>query len=403
MNQKSIVLYLQLHQPYRVKRYTIFDTAHDHYYFNDGGDADTNNRLVFERVAEKSYRPMLTLLERLSEQQQAFRFTLSVTGVFLEQAEAWAPDVIETLKRLSAGGHVEFLAETYHHSLAFFYSKSEFEKQVNLHREKIFQTFGVIPSVFRNTELAYDDTLAEWAAAHGYRGILAEGWDSVLDWRSPNHLYRAAGTDNLALLVKNYKLSDDLAFRFGDKKWAGWPLTAGKYIDWIHRSDESAKVINLFMDFETFGEHQWEDTGIFGFFETFVNEWIGTGSNFVAVSDAIANLDQEGELSMPETVTWADAERDLSAWNGNALQQEALKYAYALEHEIIQSEDRELIADWRKLLTSDHSYYMATKWHDDGNIHAYFSPYDSPYDAFLSYMNVVRDLRWRVGQHRKAL
>ena len=403
MSQKSIALYLQLHQPYRVKRYTIFDTAHDHHYFNDDGDADTNNRRVFERVAEKSYRPMLTLLERLSEQQQSFRFTLSVTGVFLEQAEAWAPDVIDTLKRLSASGHVEFLAETYHHSLAFFYSKSEFEKQVNLHREKIFQTFAVIPSVFRNTELAYDDTLAEWAAGHGYRGILAEGWDNVLDWRSPNHLYRASGTDNLALLVKNYKLSDDLAFRFGDKKWTGWPLTAGKYIDWINHSDESAKIINLFMDFETFGEHQWEDTGIFGFFETFVNEWIGTGNNFVSVSDAITDLNQEGELSMPETITWADAERDLSAWNGNALQQEALKYAYALEHEVVQSEDRELIANWRKLLTSDHSYYMATKWHDDGNIHAYFSPYDSPYDAFLSYMNVVRDLRWRVGQHRKVL
>ncbi|QHN42795.1 polysaccharide deacetylase family protein [Candidatus Mycosynbacter amalyticus] len=398
MSQKTIALYLQLHQPYRVKRYTIFDTAHDHLYFNDEGDSDTNNRRIFERVAEKSYRPMLTQLERLGEELPDFRFSLSVTGTFLEQAEAWAPDVIDTLKRLVASGNVELLAETYHHSLAFYYSQREFETQVNLHREKIFQTFGVIPSVFRNTELAYDDRLAEWAAEHGYKGILAEGWDAVLDWRSPNHLYRAAGTDKLALLLKNYRLSDDLAFRFAHDNWS-----AASYIDRLHHSDPSAKLINLFMDFETFGEHQWEDTGIFAFFSQFVHAWTADNQRFVTVSDAIALHDQEGELSMPETVTWADSERDLSAWTGNALQQEILKYIYALEHEVTQSGDSDLIADWRKLLTSDHAYYMSTKWHDDGNIHAYFSPYDSPYDAFLGYMNVVRDLRWRVGEHRKAL
>lgn len=398
MSQKSIALYLQLHQPYRVKRYTIFDTAHDHLYFNDEGSADTNNRRIFERVAEKSYRPMLTLLEQICENAPNFRLSLSVTGVFLEQAEAWAPDVVDTLKRLVASGHVELLAETYHHSLAFYYSRHEFEMQVNLHREKIFQTFGVIPSVFRNTELAYDDQLAGWAAGHGYKGILAEGWDTVLDWRSPNHLYRASGTENLALLVKNYRLSDDLAFRFAHDNWS-----AASYIDKLHHTDPSAKLINLFMDFETFGEHQWETTGIFTFFGQFVHAWLQGDQRFVTISEAIASYKQEGELSMPETITWADNERDLSAWIGNSLQQEALKYAYALEHEVTQSGDSDLIADWRKLLTSDHTYYMATKWHDDGNIHAYFSPYDSPYDAFLGYMNVIRDLRWRVGQHRKAL
>lgn len=398
MNQKTIALYLQLHQPYRVKRYTIFDTAHDHLYFNDEGEGDTNNRRIFERVADKSYRPMLAQLERLSEELPGFRFSLSVTGTFLEQAEAWAPDVVETLKRLVASGNAELLAETYHHSLAFYYSRHEFETQVNLHREKIFQTFGVIPSVFRNTELAYDDQLASWVAERGYKGILAEGWDTVLDWRSPNHLYRAAGTDKLALLLKNYRLSDDLAFRFAHDNWS-----AASYIDKLHHSDPSAKLINLFMDFETFGEHQWEDTGIFAFFGQFVQAWANDNQRFATVSDAIALHDQEGEISMPETITWADTERDLSAWTGNALQQEALKYIYALEHEVTQSGDSDLIADWRKLLTSDHTYYMSTKWHDDGNIHAYFSPYDSPYDAFLSYMNVVRDLRWRVGEHRKAL
>lgn len=398
MNQKTIALYLQLHQPYRVKRYTIFDTAHDHLYFNDEGEGDTNNRRIFERVADKSYRPMLAQLERLSEELPGFRFSLSATGTFLEQAEAWTPDVVETLRRLVASGNAELLAETYHHSLAFYYSRHEFETQVNLHREKIFQTFGVIPSVFRNTELAYDDQLASWVAERGYKGILAEGWDTVLDWRSPNHLYRAAGTDKLALLLKNYRLSDDLAFRFAHDNWS-----AASYIDKLHHSDPSAKLINLFMDFETFGEHQWEDTGIFAFFGQFVQAWANDNQRFATVSDAIALHDQEGEISMPETITWADTERDLSAWTGNALQQEALKYIYALEHEVTQSGDSDLIADWRKLLTSDHTYYMSTKWHDDGNIHAYFSPYDSPYDAFLSYMNVVRDLRWRVGEHRKAL
>lgn len=403
MNKKTIVLYLQLHQPYRIKRYTIFDTAHDHLYFNDDGDDNKNNRRVFERVAEKSYRPMLTLLERLSGEYDGFRFTLSVTGTFLEQAEAWAPDIVETLQRLVANGHVELLAETYHHSLAFFYSRKEFETEVNLHREKIFTTFGVIPSVFRNTELAYSDDVAAWAASRDYKGILAEGWDTILDWRTPNYLYKAAGTDTLALLLKNYKLSDDLAFRFGDRKWSGWPLTADTYVDQLQQSDPSAQLINLFMDFETFGEHQWEDTGIFDFFGKFVDAWSRTNNSFATTSEAISQHEPVDTISMPSVITWADNERDLSAWNGNALQQEALKYAYALEEEVVQSGDKDLIADWRRLLTSDHTYYMATKWHEDGNIHAYFSPYDSPYDAFLSYMNVVRDIRWRVMQHRKIM
>lgn len=404
MSQKAIVLYLQLHQPYRVKRYTIFDTARDHLYFNEESTShDTNNSHIFTRVTEKSYRPMLTLLERKLEEEPSFRFTLSMSGTFIEQAEAWAPDLIETLKRIVHTKRVELLAETYHHSLAFFYSREEFETQVHMHREKIFETFGVIPSVFRNTELAYSDDVGHWAEAQGYKGILAEGWDKVLDWRSPNYLYKAAGTKSLGLLLKNYHFSDDLAFRFGDRSWSQWPLTTTKYIDWLNQSDNNDPLINLFMDFETFGEHQWEDTGIFSFFDSFVSDWSRSGGVYMTTSEAIGAHDMAEELSMPEVVTWADNERDLSAWNGNALQQEALKYSYALEREIIQSGDVELIDDWRKLLASDHTYYMATKWQADGTIHAYFSPYDSPYDAFLSYMNVIRDLRWRVMQHRKVL
>lgn len=398
----AVTLYFQLHQPYRVKRYTIFDTAHDHLYFNDESQADTNNQRVFERISEKSYRPMLELLERLSEELPEFGLTLSLSGTFIEQAEAWAPDIVDSVRRLVTSGHVELLAETYHHSLAFFYSRREFEAEVLLHREKILQTFGVVPSVFRNTELAYNDELAQWVDRHHYKAVLAEGWDNILGWRSPNHLYRAAGTDNLALLLKNYKLSDDLAFRFGDRSWSQWPLTPDKYIDWLTRHGDGS-LINLFMDFETFGEHQWSETGIFEFFTRFAHAWTERGGQFITVSDAVRELQPVDTISMPDVVTWADSERDLSAWNGNALQQEALMHVYALEHEILQTGDSDLIHDWRALLTSDHTYYMSTKWHTDGSIHSYFSPYDSPYDAFLWYMNVIRDLRWRVMQHRKVV
>ena len=401
---KAVVLYLHVHQPFRLKQYTVFDIAHDHQYFNDESQTDLNNRRVFERVANKSYRPMNQLLQQLLEQHNDFKLSLSITGPFIEQAEAYAPDVLESFKRLVDTGKVELLAETYYHSLAFFYSKTEFERQVNLHREKIFQTFGVVPSVFRNTELAYNDELAGWAERRGYKGILAEGWDPVLEWRSPNHVYKAAGTKNLALLLKNYRLSDDLAFRFGNQTWAEWPLTAHKFSQWANHNSPGSRIVNLFMDYETFGEHQWADTGIFNFLEYFVAQWLKTpGNTFHTISGAIENNPIEGEISMKRTTTWADSERDLSAWNGNHLQREALRYIYALEDDILQTGDECLARDWRHLLSSDHTYYMSTKSSDDGSVHGYFSPYDSPYDAFLAYINAVRDLRWRVMQYRRDL
>lgn len=400
----SIVLYLHMHQPYRIKNYTIFDAAHNHNYFDASGQNDLNNKYVFECVAEKSYRPMLALLKRLLNQHPDFRFSLSITGVFIEQAEAWAPDVLVSLKNLVKTGRVEILGETYYHSLAFFYSRPEFERQVSLHKEKIATTFGVTPTVFRNTELAYNNDLANWAERRGYRGILAEGWDPVLEWRSPNHVYKAAGTKNLKLLLKNYRLSDDIAFRFSDKNWPEWPLTAHKFAKWANNNSPGARVINLFMDFETFGEHQWADTGIFNFFEHFVALWLKSdGNNFKTVSGAIDSCLPEGEISMPNTVTWADSERDLSAWAGNDLQKEALRYVYGLERDVLQTEDESVVRDWRRLLVSDLTYYMSTKYQNDGNVHGYFSPYDSPYDAFLVYINAVRDIRWRIMQYRKGL
>lgn len=402
--KRSIVLYMHVHQPWRVRKYTIFDTAEQHDYFDAHyvEDADRNNELIMRKVADKSYRPMNGLLEKLLHEHPEFKISLSITGTFLDQAERWAPDVIESFQRLVATGRVEIVAETYHHSLAFFYSMSEFERQVAMHREKIKNLFGVEAKVFRNTELAYNNDLAKWADNYGFTGILSEGWDPILEWRSPNHVYRPAGTANIKLLMKNYRLSDDLAFRFSNKNWEQWPLTADTYSNWLHDSAASSPLINLFMDYETFGEHQWADTGIFNFFDAFVSKWLANPENtFATVSDAVATHDAVGEISMPHTVTWADSERDLTAWLGNAMQHEAMRHLYELEDDILRTGDLQLIDDWRRLQTSDHAYYMCTKWFTDGDVHAYFSPYESPYDAFLYFMNALRDVRYRLMGSRR--
>lgn len=405
MSQRGIVLYLQVHQPYRVRPYSVFDTGVSHDYFDSQDETDWNNQRIFEKVAEKSYRPMNRLLTHLLSTYPEFRVSLSISGVFIEQARQWAPDLLDSFKALVDTGRVEILAETYHHSLAFFYSREEFERQVALHQSLIGETFGVTPRIFRNTELAYNDELAQWAEQKGYAGILAEGWDPVLEWRSPNYLYRPEGTSSIALLLKNYRLSDDIAFRFSDKGWSQWPLTSEKYHSWIDTAlqDNDQPLLNLFMDYETFGEHQWKDTGIFEFFEQFVDSWSGReGNTFYTVSEAISAHQPVDTLSMPHTVTWADSGRDLSAWTGNRLQQESLRYVYSLEQDILRTNDEDLIADWRRLQTSDHFYYMCTKGFNDGNVHAYFSPYESPYVAFLYYLNAIRDLRWRLHVHHRS-
>jgi alpha-amylase len=403
MSQRGIVLYLHVHQPFRVRPYSVFDTGVQHDYFStrDNG-ALWDNQATFLQVAEKSYRPMNALLLKLLATHPDFRFSLSISGTFIEQAKLWAPDVLDSFKQLVTTGRVEILAETYHHSLAYFYSRDEFERQVWDHQALIKETFGVTSRVLRNTELAYNDSLAAWAKETGFTGIVAEGWDPVLDWRSPNYVYTAADT-SLPLLLKNYRLSDDIAFRFSDRSWNGWPLTSQKYHNWIDASLGDQDVMNLFMDYETFGEHQWNETGIFDFFADFITSWSSNqDGTFYTVSEAIGAHAPKGEISMPRTVTWADESRDLSAWMGNKLQQEALRYVYSLEADIIRSNDDELIRDWRRLQTSDHFYYMCTKGFADGTVHAYFSPYESPYEAFLYYLNAIRDLRWRLHVHHQT-
>lgn len=398
--KRGMVIYLHMHQPWRVREYSVFDTGATHDYFSEPKQPHASNEAIFRKVADKSYRPMLDLIARQLERHPEFRISLSISGTFLEQAEAWGQDVIKKLQALVATGRVEIVGETFYHSLAFFASRSEFVKQVELHQQKIESLFGVRLTAFRNTELAYNDELARWADERGYKAILAEGWDPVLDWRSPNYVYRPAGTKHLKLLLKNYRLSDDIAFRFGNKAWEGYPLTSDKFTTWANDSLGDGDTINLFMDFETFGENVWADTGIFDFFEAMVGDWLANEHNtFYTVTEAAETFAAKDEISMPETVTWADSERDLSAWLGNDMQHEAQRYLYALEADILRTADQTLIDDWRRLTTSDHAYYMCTKYFTDGDVHAYFSPYDSPYEAFLYYLNAIRDLRYRLMRH----
>ena len=399
---KSIVLYLHMHQPYRVKHYSIFSVDHDHDYWTDKDwYAGSNNERIFKKVAEKSYRPMLKQLGKLIETTDKFKFSLSMTGTFLEQAEEWAPDIIDSIRKLVKTGRVEIVNETYNHSLSFFVDRDEFEAEVRLHQDRVRELFGVETKVFRNTELAYNNNLAQWAESFGFKGIIAEGWDKILETRTPNKVYRPDGCNSIKLLTKNYRLSDDIAFRFSNKTWNEWPLTVDKYMRWLETAGNQGPVINLFMDFETFGENVWKDTGIFEFFNDLVLRWSNDSNhNFMTVSEACDSSISEETISMPWTVTWADTERDLSAWLGNSMQHEALKAIYDLKEGVLASKDEDLIADWRRLLTSDHLYYMSTKHLNDGGVHQYFSPYDSPFDAFLYFMNAVRDVRGRAEEHK---
>lgn len=399
MSQRTICLYLHVHQPYRVRPYSIFDISANHQYFNDESEgAETNNRFILEKVAAKSYLPTNAVLQQLLDENPGFKLSLSMSGTVLEQLEQWAPEVLASFQRLVATGRVEIVAETYHHSLAFFYSLPEFELQVEQHAQIIQRLFGVEPTAFRNTELAYNNDVAYWADKKGYQAIITEGWEPVLGWRSPNFVYRPSYTDQIKLLMKNYKLSDDIAFRFSNSDWEGWPLTAEKYLDWIRAVPPEQPLINLFMDYETFGEHQWDHTGIFDFLRSFPAQFLASSPdhNFMTISEAARELESADFVDVPHTITWADTDRDLTAWLGNSMQHEVVKAVYDLEDKVKQTGDENLIGDWRKLQTSDHLYYMCTKWFNDGDVHAYFSPYKTPYDAFIYFNNAMHDLRYRL-------
>ena len=398
---RGICLYLHIHQPWRVRTYSIFDVGVSDNYFQDSNyHSKQNNERIFKKVAAKSYLPTFDLLETNLKKHPDFKFSLSITGVWLEQAELWMPELITRLKNMVATGRVELVAETYYHSMSFFYNKDEFKEQVKQQIATFQKLFNVTPKVFRNTEFSYNDEVGRTVEELGFKACLAEGWDKILGWRSPNFMYSPQSRNRLKLMLKNYSLSDDIAFRFSDKTWKDWPLTVDKYEAWLDAAGGDGETVNLFMDFETFGEHQWAETGIFDFMNHLIDSWLAKKDHaFLTVADRLKEK-PVGELSYPWTVTWADTERDLSAWMGNKLQDEAMSALYALRDKVLETakirKDPQLLEDFRRLTTSDHAYYMCTKYWNDGDVHAYFSAYDSPYDAFMYFLNALRSLEYRL-------
>lgn len=399
----KVCFYFQVHQPLRIKKYRFFDIGTDDDYFNDPSETSRNNKLVFKKVADKCYLRANAVLLDLLQKHPEFKVSFSLSGVFLDAAEMFYPAVIESFKKLVDTGRVEILSETYYHSLSFLYSKAEFRRQVQKHRRKIKELFGKKPEVFRNTELIFNNDLAYEIDDLGYKGILAEGADKILGWRSPDFVYKPKGAKKIKLLLKNYKLSDDIAFRFSSKEWSEFPLTAPKFASWVSSINGNGEVVNLFMDYETFGEHQWEDTGIFEFLKNLPAEILKNPDNqFITPSEAVDSFDSKGELDIPDFISWADTERDLSAWLSNPMQHDAVAKLYELESQVFDLGDEKLIEDWRRLTTSDHFYYMCTKWFEDGDVHKYFNPYESPYEAFISFMNVLADLTLRLDNKTAA-
>ncbi len=387
----SVCFYFQVHQPYRLRHYTIFD-ADEHYFDED------KNREICRKVARKCYLPANRLMLELIERHEGrFKVSYSITGVVLEQLRDYAPEVLESFQQLARTGCVEFLGETYYHSLSALYCPEEFAEQVRAHGDITRKLFGQTPRVFRNTELIYSNEIAALVEKiGGFDAILAEGADHVLGYRSPNYVYRPPNDSPLKLLLKNYRLSDDIAFRFSNRDWAEWPLSADKFAQWVSAVNGDGYTVNLFIDYETFGEHQWEDTGIFEFLRHLPGEVLTHPDNdFRTPSEVAAAYEPVGTIDVPHLVSWADTERDLSAWLGNPMQHNAIHDLYQLKGMVKATGDPEILAQWRRLQTSDHFYYMCTKYFADGDVHKYFNPYETPYDSYINFMNVLDNLKTR--------
>ena len=395
----SICFYFQVHQPFRVRNYSFFDIGFSHFY-----EDEEKNRAVMNKVADKCYVPTnRKMLELIHRHEGKFRISYSLSGVAIEQFEKYRPDVLQSFIELSKTGCVEFLSETYAHSLSFIFSKQEFLRQIKKHSEAIQKYFNQAPKIFRNTELIYNNELAVFIENLGYRGIICEGVDRLLGYRSPNFLYKPVGTQHIKALLKNYRLSDDIAFRFSDKNWSEFPLTADKFKHWVHAIAGNGETVNLFMDYETFGEHQWESTGIFDFLHHLPEEILKHPDfNFKTPSEVVASYPAREIYDAHDFISWADTERDLSAWFSNSMQQEAIKRIYSIEKEVLACKNPDILKVWERLQTSDHFYYMCTKFWNDGDVHKYFSPYDSPYDAYMYFMNVFSDLEGTVQELSKS-
>jgi len=389
----SVCFYFEVHQPFRIKPYSFFEIGRNPFYL----DAD-KNRAIVKKVGDKCYMPMTRLLlDLIKYYGEDFKCSFSITGTAIEQFKAWYPEVLDNFKRLADTGNVEFIGETYYHTLSSLVSEREFRAQVKMHTDLMKKEFNQTPTAFRNTELIYNNHIAWLAHDLGFKTILLEGAEKILGWRSPNFPYRPRYAQQLKCLLKNYKLSDDIAFRFSNKTWKEYPLTTEKFSHWVHNIAGNGNVVNLFMDFETFGEHQWEDSGIFNFMRALPRALMRHHDfRFRTVSEAASKYETVGEIDTNEPVSWADLERDISAWLGNSIQRQALGALYELENDVLTVGDTELLDVFRKLQTSDHFYYMCTKYYNDGDVHKYFSPYASPYDAYIYYMNVLQDFRQRL-------
>lgn len=387
---KTVNLYFQVHQPWRLKVYRFFNIGKDHNYLDD-----FTNRAIMQKVARQCYLPMNALLLKLiKENKGAFKCSFSITGSAVEQFRAYCPEVLDSFRALAETGCVEFLAETYSHSLASLSSKEDFVEQVKLHSKMIKEEFGKKPVAFRNTELIYSDQIGEMVSELGFKTILAEGAKHILGWKSPNFIYTNAIDNRLKVLMRNYKLSDDIGFRFSNQGWDQYPLTAEKYATWV--AEDAGELVNIFMDYETFGEHQKADTGIFDFMKALPKAILAHDLKFATVSEAAKASQPVGVLHCPHAMSWADEERDVTAWLGNELQNEAFAKLYGLKDKVKALKNADFEYVWNFMQTSDHFYYMATKWLSDGDVHSYFNPYGSSYEAFINYMNVLADFEIEV-------
>ncbi|MCX6259378.1 MAG: glycoside hydrolase family 57 protein [Bacteroidia bacterium] len=393
--KKAICFYFQVHQPFRLKRYRFFDLGHDHYYYDD-----FSNESIMRKVAENCYLPANEImLDLILKNKGKFKVTFSLTGLVINQFRLYAPEVLESFKKLADTGMVEFLAETESHSLASINTRSEFEHQVIAHRVMVKEFLGVETTSFRNTELIYSDLIGSWVADMGFKSMLTEGAKHVLGWKSPNFLYCNSINPRLKVLLRNFVLSDDIAFRFSNRNWAEWPLTADKYASWLNKLAPKSELINVFLDYETFGEHNHKNTGIFDFLQHMPGSVLKkTPYKFMTPTEVADFLQPVSAISIPSPISWADEERDITAWHGNELQVAALDKLYDLTDKVRRCEDAAIKKDWEYLQASDHFYYMATKFFSDGSIHAYFNPYDTPYDAFMNYMNVLSDFEIRLNR-----
>jgi alpha-amylase len=395
---KNICFYFQVHQPFRLRTYRFFDIGKNHHYFDEQA-----NSSILAKVAAKCYLPANnTLLELIRQYGSRFKVSFSISGTALDQFERYAPEVMASFQELAATGSVEILSETYSHSLSALVSPEEFKKQVAAHAAKVQSLFNQKPQVFRNTELIYSDKIGEMVQEMGFKTMLTEGASHVLGWKSPNFLYCSAVNPKLRLLLKNFRLSDDIAFRFGHPTSDGKALTAEKFVSWLNAIPNEEEIVNLFMDYETFGEHQWAESGIFNFLKALPHHVFSSSQyGFVTPGEASNMMQPIATISMPEPVSWADEERNLSAWLGNDLQDNAFESLYRLESKIKECRDADIHRDWLYLQTSDHFYYMCTKYFADGDVHKYFNPYNSPYQAYINYMNVLGDFEKRIEAHLK--